>query len=135
MVSAWKGGIAVRIAVTSMDKSLDGPVSKRFGRSHYVFLADTDTRLVRIIDNRAFASLGLGAGAKTAGMLAGLGVTWVATGEIGRESFQILQSSGVRVATCVSATCREALDRLEAGGVEPARGPTDPSGCQVPSTD
>jgi predicted Fe-Mo cluster-binding NifX family protein len=118
-----------------MNKSLDAPVSKRFGRSHYVFVADTESRVVRIIDNRSFASLGLGAGAKAAEMLAGLGVAWVATGEIGRESFQILQNSGVHVATCVSATCREALDRLEAGGVESAKAPTDSSGCQVPCTD
>jgi len=55
----------MRIAVTSMDTSLDSPVSKRFGRSDYVFVADTETRVVRIIDNRAFAALGLGAGAKT----------------------------------------------------------------------
>lgn len=123
------------IAVTAMEKSIDSPVSKRFGRSLFVFVADTSTRVVRIIDNAAFAALGLGAGAKTAEMLSRLGVQWVATGEIGRESFQILKSSGIGVVTCASGTCREALDRMAAGGLIPAEGPTDPSGCRVPSTE
>ncbi len=125
----------MRIAVTAMEKSLEAPVSARFGRSLYVFVADTRTRVVRIVDNRAYAALGLGAGAKTAEMLAKIGVDWVATGEIGRESFEILANSGIRVATCVKATCREALDRLERGGIPAAQGPTDPKGCVVPPTE
>ncbi len=125
----------MRIAVTAMEKTLDADVSKRFGRSLYVFVADTETRVVKIIDNRAFSALGLGAGAKTAEMLGRLEVTWVATGEIGRESFQILASSGISVVTCATGTCREVLDRLAAGGLQPADGPTDPTGCIVPSTE
>ncbi|MGC8762732.1 MAG: NifB/NifX family molybdenum-iron cluster-binding protein [Acidobacteriota bacterium] len=125
----------MRIAVTAMEKSLDAPVSNRFGRSLYVFVGDTRTRVVRIIDNHAYAALGLGAGAKTAEMLAKIGVDWVATGEIGRESFEILANSGIKVATCVKATCREALDRLERGGIPEAKGPTDPRGCVVPPTE
>jgi predicted Fe-Mo cluster-binding NifX family protein len=125
----------MRIAVTSMDKSLETPVSKRFGRSLYVFVADTETRVVKIIDNAAFAALGLGAGAKTAEMLARLDVRWVATGEIGRESFQILKNSGIGVVTCATGACRDVLDRLSAGGLKAAEGPTDPTGCIVPSTE
>lgn len=125
----------MRIAVTSMEKSLDSAVSKRFGRSLFVFVADTETRVVKIIDNHAFAALGLGAGAKTAEMLGRLDVKWVATGEIGRESFHILDNSGISVVTCATGTCREVLDRLNAGGLKAADGPTDPTGCVVPSTD
>lgn len=125
----------MKIAVTSMGKSLDSPVSNRFGRSAYVFVADTETRVVKIIDNRAHAALGLGAGAKTAEMLANLKVEWIATGEIGRESFQILRNSNVLVVTRASGTCREALDRLEAGDLTPALCPTDPTGTQVPCTE
>lgn len=125
----------MRIAVTSMEKSLDAPVSRRFGRSLYIFVAETETRVVRIIDNGAFAGMGLGAGAKTAEMLSRLEVSWVATGEIGRESFQILQNSGIHVVTCANGTCREVLDRLDAGGLIPSEKPTDPTGCAVPSTD
>jgi len=38
------------IAVTSMEKSLDTPVARRFGWSEYVFVADTESRVVKIID-------------------------------------------------------------------------------------
>lgn len=123
------------IAVTAMDKNLDSPVSSRFGRSLFVFVADTRTRVVRIIDNRSNAAMGLGAGARTAEMLARLGVEWVATGDIGRESFAILQASGVRVVTRASGTCREALDRLAAGNLTPALCPTDPKATKVDSAD
>ena len=128
-------GAELLIAVTAMEKNLDSPVSDRFGRTAFVFVADTQTRVVRIIDNHAHASMGLGAGARTAEMLARLGVEWVATGEIGRESFSILQASGIRVVTRASGTCREALDRLSAGNLTPALCPTDPTARRVDSAD
>jgi len=68
-------------------------------------------------------------------MLARLGVKWVATGAIGRESFEILSNSGVHVVTSATGSCREVLDRLALGGLTPAAGPTDPTGCVVESTD
>ena len=125
----------MRIAVTSMDKSLDSPVSKRFGRSNYIFVADTETRVVRIVDNSAYAAMGLGGGPKTAEVLSRLGVQWVATGEIGWETFQELVGSGIRVVTRSTGACREILDRLEAGDLTPALCPTDPKGTSVPSTE
>jgi len=125
----------MRIAVTAMDKSLDSQVSIRFGRSSYIFVADTETRVIRIVDNRSYADLGLGGGPKTAEVLAQLGVEWVATGEIGSETFQELVGSGIRVVTRATGTCREVLDRLEAGDLTPALCPTDPKGTLVPSTE
>ena len=129
-----RGGL-MRIAVTSMDKSLDSPVSKRFGRSNYIFVADTETRVVRIVDNRAYAAMGIGGGLKTAEVLSRLGLQWVATGDIGRETFQELVGSGIRVVTRATGTCREVLDRLEMGDLMPALCPTDPKGTSVPSTE
>jgi predicted Fe-Mo cluster-binding NifX family protein len=123
------------IAVTSMQKSINAPVSKRFGWSEYIFVAETETRVVRIIDNRSNASRALGAGAKAAELLARLGVKWVATGQIGAESFNILKNSGIHVVTCATGTCREILDRLAEGGLLPAEAPTDPKGCFISSTD
>lgn len=111
------------IALTSEGKSLEGPVSRRFGKSPFIFVADTETRVVRIIDNGAFACLHLGSGAKTAEMLERLGVSWVATGAIGQEAWEILDNGGIKVATCATGTCREVLDRLAAGGLTPAAAP------------
>ncbi len=123
------------IAVTATEKSLDSPLSRRFGWSEFIFVADTDTRVVKIIDNRSNATRPLGGGARTAEMLGRLGVAWVATGDIGRESFDILQNSGVKVVAGVKGTCREVLDRLSLGGLAPAAGPTDPTGSVVDSAD
>lgn len=114
----------MRIAVTSMEKNLDSQVSERFGRSLYVFVADTETRVVRIVDNHAFVELGLGSGTKIAEMLASMGVEWVATGKIGGYSFQTLNNSGISVVSPATGSCREILDRLAAGGVKAATGPT-----------
>src|SRR5512140_2426032 len=98
------------IAVTSDDKSLEAPVSRRFGKARYIFVADTETRGVRIIDNAAHADLHLGSGARTAEMLARLGVSWAAAGEVGDEAFEILRNSGVKVVTGAKGSCREVLD-------------------------
>jgi predicted Fe-Mo cluster-binding NifX family protein len=110
----------MRIAVTAAEKSLDSRVGERFGKSPFIFVADTENRLVRIIDNRPFAAMHIGSGAKTAEMLAGLGVDWVGTGTIGAEAFEILRGGGIAVATCATGTCREVLDRLAAGGLPPS---------------
>lgn len=123
------------IAVTSMEKSIDAQLSRRFGWSNYVFVADTESRVVRIVDNRPNAAKPLGAGARTAEMLSRLGVRWVATGEIGRESFDILRNSGVSVVTRGKGTCREILDRLAAGGLGAADGPTGSPECGIDSAD
>ncbi len=116
----------MKIAVTSQGKNLDAPVSRCFGRSSYVFVADTESRVVKIIDNHAFARLSLGAGSKTAEMLAFLSVRWVATGEIGQEAFDILHNGGIKVVVRASGSCRDILDRLDAGGLEAAVGPAKP---------
>lgn len=113
----------MKIAVTAEGKTLGSLVSKRFGKSPFIFVADTSTRVVRIIDNASFAAQHLGSGARTAEMLARLGVEWVATGAIGEEAFEILSSGGIQVATCATGTCGEVLDRLAAGGLEPAAVP------------
>lgn len=114
----------MRIAVTSMEKYLNSSVSERFGRSLYVFVADTETRVVRIVDNHAFVELGLGSGTKIAEMLVSMEVEWVATGRIGPYSFQALTNGGVKVVTQATGGCREILDRLAAGGVKAAHVPT-----------
>ncbi len=120
------------IAVTAEEKTLESPVSRRFGKSAFVFVADTQTRVVRIIDNTAFAALHLGSGAKTAEMLARLGVAWVATGAIGPEAFEVLENSAVKVVACATGSCREILDRLEAGGLAPT---TAPAPCRPAEDD
>jgi predicted Fe-Mo cluster-binding NifX family protein len=119
------------IAVTCDEKSLEAPVARRFGKARYVFVADPDSRVVRIIDNSGHAELHLGAGARTAEMLARLGVSWVATGKIGEESFHILEDSGVKVASHATGSCREILDRLAAGGLQPTPQPDPSAGCEA----
>jgi predicted Fe-Mo cluster-binding NifX family protein len=125
----------VLIAVTSMEKSIDSQLSRRFGWSNYIFVADTESRVVKIIDNRPNSARPLGAGARTAEILSRLGVRWVATGEIGRESFDILHNSGVKVVTQGKGTCREILDRLAAGGLRAAESPTGSPECGIDSAD
>lgn len=119
------------IAVTCDEKSLDEPVARRFGKARYVFVADPDSRVVRIINNSAHADLHLGAGARTAEMLARFGVSWVATGDIGEESFLILEGSGVKVVSHATGSCREILDRLSAGGLQPTSGPDPGTRCDL----
>jgi len=98
------------VAVTANEKSLDARVEGCFGKTRFIFVADTETKIVKIIDNSAFADLKSGSGIKTAEMVAKLKVKKIAVKEIGVEALEILKNSNIEVLTECKGSVIEILD-------------------------
>lgn len=98
------------VAVVSNNKSIDSKAEGCFGKSKYLFVADTETRVVKIIDNSKFANLPNGSGIRTAELVVKLKVKKVSTSEIGKNALEILQNSNIEVFTNCKGTVREILD-------------------------
>jgi predicted Fe-Mo cluster-binding NifX family protein len=98
------------VAVASNQKSIDSKIDGCFGKARYIFMADTDTRIVKIIDNSSFANLKSGSGIKTAEMLLKLKIQKLAVKEIGEEASEILKNGNIEVFSNCSGTVRDILD-------------------------
>lgn len=101
------------VAVASNEKSIDSRVEGCFGKSKYIFVADTESKIVKIIDNSSFANLPNGSGIKTAEMLVKLKVKKIAVSEIGAEALEILRNSNIEVIVNCRGTVREILDYFD----------------------
>ncbi len=100
------------IAVCSNKKDFDGKVCGCFGKGRYIFVADTKRRVVKIIDNKNFAKLKVGAGVKSAELLIKLKVKKIGVKEIGDDAMKILEDAGIQVFKNVSGSVREIIDHL-----------------------
>lgn len=98
------------VAVVTNEKSIDSKIEGCFGKARYIFVADTESKVVKIIDNQSFANLKTGSGIKTAEMLTKLKIKKIAVKQIGKEALDILNNSNIEVFDNCSGTVREILD-------------------------
>ena len=104
------------IAVISSEKNVDSRAAGAFGRTGHIFVADTESRVIKILDVAKVTSLPAGSEVETARLLLKIGVDRVAAESIGREAREVLSCNGVRVFTGISGSAREIIDYLAAGG-------------------
>ncbi|MCX7829939.1 MAG: NifB/NifX family molybdenum-iron cluster-binding protein [Acidobacteria bacterium] len=100
------------VAVCANEKSLEAKVEGCFGRTKYIFVADTKSRIVRIVDNSTFANLKNGSGIKSAEMIAALKVEKIAVNEIDEEAFEILNNSKIEVIKGCTGSVLEILEHF-----------------------
>ncbi len=113
----------MKVVVTALGQDLDSEVDPRFGRAHWMILADTGSDAVEVLDNRDQASAGQGAGVQAAQLVIAAGAEALLTGHCGPKAFQVLEAGGVAVYSGVTGTVREALRKLRDGELEPSGGP------------
>jgi predicted Fe-Mo cluster-binding NifX family protein len=111
---ATRGG-PVKIAVTSIDGTMEGMVDERFGRCRKLVVYDPQTNTIEVLDNKANTGLAQGAGIQTADNVVNAGAHAVISGDFGPKAFQVLRAAGIEVYSTVNMTVREALSRFEAG--------------------
>jgi len=104
------------IAVVSSDKNFDSRAAGEFGRTGYIFVADTESRVVKILDVSKLKALPVGGDVETARLLLKAGIDRVAAESIGREAREVLSCKGVKVFTGISGSAREIIDHIAAGG-------------------
>ncbi|EGK02537.1 NifB/NifX family molybdenum-iron cluster-binding protein [Dysgonomonas gadei] len=86
------------IIAISIDKedNLDQPVSENFGRSQWFCLYNTDTKIVRFIENIAGAAK-QNAGIKTINFLLELNVDIVVSGRFGTIATVLLREKNIQI--------------------------------------
>jgi predicted Fe-Mo cluster-binding NifX family protein len=106
----------MKICVTSIGRDLNAQVDPRFGRSQYFVFVDSDTLAFEAMPNEAIAAPG-GAGIQAAQAVVNKGANMLISGNIGPNAFQVLSTAGVKVATGVNGTVKEAVEMYKNGGL------------------
>lgn len=104
------------IAVASSDKNIDSKVSGVFGKVSYIFVADTESRIVKILDISKIAALPYESGKGAAELLISLSANCAAAVSFEEEPREVLAGKGITVFSGVSGTSREVIDRIATGG-------------------
>jgi predicted Fe-Mo cluster-binding NifX family protein len=113
----------MKICVTATAGDLNAQVDQRFGRSQYFVFVDSDTMTFEAMPNDAIAAPG-GAGIQAAQTVVNKGVDVLISGNIGPNAFQVLSTAGVKVATGVNGTVKEAVEMYKNGKLGETEGST-----------
>jgi predicted Fe-Mo cluster-binding NifX family protein len=115
----------MKLAITSVGKSLDSAIDERFGRARYFLVVESDTgEILDFVDNVERQHAAHGAGVQAAQAVTEKNVEWLITGNIGPNAFSLLSAAGVKIGTGAEGTVRDVLEKFKAGGFEAAGGAT-----------
>lgn len=109
-----KGGV-MKIAVTSIDGTIEGAIDERFGRCRKIVVYEAGSKASSVVDNIANLNLPQGAGIQTAQNVVNAGVRAVISGHVGPKAFQVLAAAGIEVYAASNMSVGEALTRFEEG--------------------
>lgn len=110
----------MKIAVSSMGKTLDSNVSEKFGRAPYFIIADSEKFTFEVIENNA-QSLQGGAGPNAVKQIAQCSTTVLLTGMVGPNAKNALDAAKITVITGTSCnkTVKEAIEEYKAKALHP----------------
>ena len=111
----YKGGITMKIVITSAGNDLSAAVDSRFGRAINFILYDTDAGTFTVHDNRQNLNAMQGAGIQAAQNVADLGADAVISGHVGPKAFAVLQKAGIEMYTGATGTIQDAIDAFANG--------------------
>jgi predicted DNA-binding protein (UPF0251 family)/predicted Fe-Mo cluster-binding NifX family protein len=110
-----KGGNSMKVAITSVDGTLEGKVDERFGRARKIVLYDIETKEHSVVDNGMNLNAAQGAGIQAAQNVVRSGAKAIISGHFGPKAFQVIQVSGLEVYSATDMTVGEAIKRFEEG--------------------
>ena len=117
----YKGG-AMKIAITSIDGTLEGMVDERFGRARKLIVYDVGTGTFEVAENSKQMNLAQGAGIQAAQNVVNLGVGAVISGHLGPKAFQVFQSAGIEAYSAVNMTVADAVKQYREGSLKKLAG-------------
>jgi len=113
----------MKVLFTTNGDNLDSRIDPRFGRSQKFLLLDTQTNQIVAHDNSQNLNALQGAGVQAARNAVDLGAEAVVTGHVGPKAFAALLAAKIKVYINASGTIKEALEKLNSGGLELANRP------------
>ncbi len=112
----------MKIAVTSVGRTMDAQVDPRFGRAACFVVVDTQSMEFQAIENNN-VDAGGGAGISAAKVVIDAGAKAVLTGNCGPNAERTLRAGNVKLYTGVSGTVADAVEQFKAGKLAEATGP------------
>lgn len=109
------GGSKMKIAITSMDGTLEGKVDERFGRARKIIVYDTETKEYTTLDNSMNLNAAQGAGIQAAQNVVRSGAKAIISGHFGPKAFQVIQMAGIDVYSATNISVQDAIKQYEAG--------------------
>jgi len=116
----------MKIAITTMGKTLDSQVDPRFGRAACFIVVDPEEAGFSVIENKSVDAAG-GAGVSAAKAVIDAGAEAVLTGNCGPNAERTLRAAGVKLYTSVTGTVGQAIELFKGGKLTEAAGPSVPS--------
>lgn len=113
----------MKIAVSSMGKTLESDIDPRFGRCKFFLVIDTESKEFEVFPNESSEAIG-GAGIQAAQFVADIGVKVVLTGNVGPNAFDTLNAAGIEILTGIEGTVKEAIERYNEGELNRAQSST-----------
>jgi predicted Fe-Mo cluster-binding NifX family protein len=112
----------MKIAITSVDGTVEGKVDERFGRAKTFVVYDTDTEKYETVGNEQQMNLAQGAGIQTAQNVVNLGAQAILSGHVGPKAFQVLRAAGIEAYLATNMTVTDALARYREGSLQKLAG-------------
>ncbi len=106
---------SVKIAVTSVDGTMEGKVDERFGRCRKIIIYDPETQTIEAVDNKTNMRLPQGADIQTAQNILNAGARALISGHLGPKAFQVFSAAGIEVYSATNITVGNALTQFEKG--------------------
>lgn len=128
-LSATKGLIVTKVAISSEGPTMDARVDPRFGRAAGFVVVDTETMEFQYVDNGSSQAMAQGAGIQAAETTANAGAQVLLTGYVGPKAFTALSAAGISIGQGVDGmTVLEAVEKYKRGEVEMADAPNSQGG-------
>lgn len=116
-------GGAMKIAITSVDGTVQGMVDERFGRCRKFIIYDTDTKTHIVVDNTLNIGAAQGAGIQSAQNIINSGAKVVISGHLGPNAYRVLQAAGIEIYTVSNMTAAQAIKAYEQGRLQKLTSP------------
>jgi predicted DNA-binding protein (UPF0251 family)/predicted Fe-Mo cluster-binding NifX family protein len=110
-------GGAMKIAITSVDGTMEGAIDERFGRAKKVLVYNLTDGTFEVAENATQMNLAQGAGIQTAQNVINLGVKAVISGHLGPNAFRALQAAGIETYGAVSMSAADAVKQYKDGAL------------------
>ena len=110
----------MKIAITAEANEISAKVDRRFGRTKWFAVYDTDTEEWKWIGNEQALNLPQGAGIQAAQHVVNENVEVVLTGHCGPKAFRTLTAAGLKIVVNVTGTVEQAAEQYQAGALQPA---------------
>ncbi|AVQ39456.1 diguanylate cyclase [Clostridium sporogenes] len=107
----------MKIAISSTGKTMENLLDMRFGRCEYFQIHDTESKEVKILENKGQNASG-GAGIVASNQLVDEKIDVIITGNFGPNAFEIIEKAGVKAYKCESISITSVIEKYNKGELE-----------------